>query len=184
MQLQALIQKTMKTKQLLKKRSIGILFCAMCLSFISFKSAKVEFYKKLKKYCHSLPGEFNQIPEERKKELIEVGDYIIEQQIAKKSCRLLFICTSNSRRSHMAQIWAQSATLYYGLDSIWTFSGGTEATRVHPNTVSALRRAGFNVGTTQAGDNPTYFVAAGNSLGRSSLRNTIILQIQKLTSAR
>ncbi len=155
----------MKTKHLLKS-TISILLFAMCFSFISFKSSKVEFYKKLKKYCHSLPGEFNQIPEERKKELIEIGDYIIEQQLAKKSSRLLFICTSNSRRSHMAQIWAQSATFYYGLDSIWTFSGGTEATRVHPNTVSALRRCGFSVTTSTADDNPTYFVTAGNTLGQ------------------
>lgn len=151
---------------MLTKRGTGMLAVALMLVLTSFTGEKVDFYKKLKKYCQSLPTEFNQIPEERKKELTEIGNYVIEKRTAKKTCQLMFICTSNSRRSHMAQVWSQSASIYYGLDSIWTFSGGTEATRVHPNTVAALKRAGFGVETGQAGDNPTYFVTAGNTLGQ------------------
>lgn len=133
-----------------------------CVAFITPNTNSVNFYKSLKKYCSKLPDEFNQISEERKKELLEIGNYIIEKQIKQRSCKLLFICTSNSRRSHMAQIWAQSASIYYGVDSVWTFSGGTEATKVHANTVAALRRCGFSVETSQSGDNPNYFVYAGD----------------------
>jgi len=130
---------------------------------------KLNLYKPLKKYVTSVASEFNVISEDRKKELIEIGNYIIEQRSQSKTCNLLFICTSNSRRSHMAQIWAQTAALYYGIDSVFTFSGGTEATKVHPNTISALRRAGFSVTTAQAGDNPTWFVSLGKNLGQWSI---------------
>lgn len=156
----------MKTKYSLLKIGIGILSLVLCLSFVSTKTGSVKFYKGLKKYCSTLSAEFNQIPEERKKELVEIGNYVIDERLGNKTCKLLFICTSNSRRSHMAQVWAQSATFYYGLDSIWTFSGGTEATKVHTNTVAALKRAGFSIETNQTGNNPTYFVTAGNSLGQ------------------
>lgn len=147
-------------------KSFGILALLTCLSFTSSKSSKAEFYKGLKKYCNSLPKEFGQISDERKKDLTEFGNYVIERKTANKNCNLLFICTSNSRRSHLAQVWAQTASIYYGLDSINTFSGGTEATRVHPHTVAALKRAGFSLETSQSGDNPVYFVAAGNKSGQ------------------
>ena len=54
--------------------------------------------------------------------------------------------------------------IYYGLDSVGTFSGGTEASRVHINTVAALKRCGFSVETSQAGENPNYFVYAGDKI--------------------
>ena len=155
----------MKSKSIL---TTGLVCLALSLSFCftTLPTSPTNFYKELLKYCAGLPTEFAQISEERKKELIEIGNYVIEQRVARKRCDLLFICTSNSRRSHMAQVWAYTASLYYGVDSVLTFSGGTEATSVHPNTVSALRRAGFSVETSQAGDNPNYFVAAGNTLGQ------------------
>lgn len=131
-----------------------------------FSQEKLDLYKPLKKYVGSVVSEFHLISEERTKELVEIGDYVIGQRTGNKTCHLLFICTSNSRRSHMAQVWAQTAALYYGIDSVFTFSGGTEATRVHPNTISALRRAGFNVTTSQTGDNPTWFVTLGSKLGQ------------------
>lgn len=136
------------------------------IGYTGFSQEKLDLYKPLKKYVSSVVSEFNLIPEERQKELVEIGHYVIEQRTGNKTCNLLFICTSNSRRSHMAQIWAQTAALYYGIDSVFTFSGGTEATRVHPNTISALKRAGFSITTSQAGDNPTWFVTLGSKLGQ------------------
>ncbi len=127
--------------------------------------SSATFYKKLKKYCHTLPNEFNQISEERKKDLIEMGNFVIEKRTTGKVCKLLFICTSNSRRSHMGQIWSQTAATYYGVDSVWTFSGGTEATKVNINAINALRRCGFSITTSQATDNPIWFVSLGNKIG-------------------
>lgn len=153
----------MKTKKAITGWRFAVLLSTLTL--FSF-TGSTEFYKTLQKYCETLPGEFDQISAERKKDLEEIGDFVIEKRVAKQSCKLLFICTSNLRRSHLAQVWAYSASVYYGIDSVLTFSGGTEATRVHPNAIAAMRRCGFNVTTTQGGDNPTYFVTAGTSLGQ------------------
>lgn len=71
---------------------------------------------------------------------------------------LTFICTHNSRRSHLAQIWAQTAAAHYGIACVRTHSGGTEATACNPRTVRALRRAGFSIVDTTGGENPRYLV--------------------------
>jgi len=72
--------------------------------------------------------------------------------------RLVFICTHNSRRSHLSQIWAQTAAGRYGVAGVETFSGGTEATAFNPRAVTALRRAGFTIPEPEAGANPRYQV--------------------------
>jgi arsenate reductase (thioredoxin) len=56
----------------------------------------------------------------------------------------LFICTHNSRRSHMAQLWLNTAAGFYGIDGIRPYSGGTETTAFNKNAVAALQRSGFS----------------------------------------
>ena len=56
---------------------------------------------------------------------------------------LLFICTHNSRRSQFAQAWGTAAAAYFGFKNIHSFSGGTEVTACHENTVKGLKSAGF-----------------------------------------
>lgn len=75
----------------------------------------------------------------------------------KGDVRLVFICTHNSRRSHLAQVWATSMAKFFGLDGIYSWSGGTEATAFHPNAIEALRRAGFSIADAE-GKNPVYEV--------------------------
>ena len=55
----------------------------------------------------------------------------------KKPLNLIFICTHNSRRSHMGQLWAQVAAFYYGIEHVYCYSGGTEATAFNPRSVKA-----------------------------------------------
>ncbi len=57
-------------------------------------------------------NEFHLIPASRKKELELLRDFILKK---KGKTNLIFICTHNSRRSHLAQIWAQIASNYYNL---------------------------------------------------------------------
>ena len=72
---------------------------------------------------------------------------------------LNFICTHNSRRSHLSQVWAAVAATYHGIDAIQCFSGGTEATACNPRVVRSLRRAGFSVVTQTPQDpNPLYWL--------------------------
>jgi protein-tyrosine-phosphatase len=69
---------------------------------------------------------------------------------------VLFVCTHNSRRSHIAQVLALAAAKYVGLPEVRTFSGGTEVTAFNPRAVAALRRAGVQIGDGGGGENPRY----------------------------
>ncbi len=91
-------------------------------------------------------------------ELNALAEWIAEQP-ADSPVELIFICTHNSRRSHMGQIWAQAAAYHHGLDHIRTYSGGTEATAFNPRAVAALRGLGVGL-STEAPDaaNPLYRV--------------------------
>lgn len=107
--------------------------------------------------CQALEQEFDDITIERKLKLIELSDYIISRKNEEEIARLVVICTHNSRRSHMGQIWAQVAADYYGIRKIETFSGGTEATAFNPRAVSAFKKVGFDVNTIENDDdNHTY----------------------------
>ena len=81
----------------------------------------------------------------RKQDLLSVAAYIRDTIGKRGEAHLNFICTHNSRRSHLSQIWAAVAAYHYGLEGIHTYSGGTETTAFHPNAVDALRRAGFQI---------------------------------------
>ena len=78
---------------------------------------------------------------QRIKVLEELRAYIKSNTASGGPVKLTFICTHNSRRSHLGQIWAQKAALHHGLSFIQTFSGGTETTAFNPRAVAALRRA-------------------------------------------
>jgi protein-tyrosine-phosphatase len=105
--------------------------------------------------------DFDRIPGERKTLLDDLADYVITQTAAGSPVRLIFICTHNSRRSHMSQIWAQTAAAHYGIDWIETYSGGTEATAFNPRAVAAMRRAGFEISSAGEGENPVYSIRCG-----------------------
>ena len=66
------------------------------------------------------------IPADRKLLLDQLMSYIVDQKDKEQSINLNFICTHNSRRSHLGQIWAAVMADYYGVKDVLTFSGGTE----------------------------------------------------------
>jgi arsenate reductase len=105
-----------------------------------------------------LKSEFDKIPLERKSLLAELTNFIKAKSESGQPINLNFICTHNSRRSHLAQLWAQVAAYNYGVKSVQSFSGGTEATAFNPRAVKAMKEAGFNITMLQAGDNPVYEV--------------------------
>lgn len=114
-------------------------------------------YSKLKTYISGLESEFGSIPSGRKEKLSEVAEYIQSKLDESKTAKLNFICTHNSRRSHLAQIWTAVAANHYGVENIETYSGGTEATAFNPRAVAALERAGFEI-ENPGGENPKYQV--------------------------
>jgi len=87
---------------------------------------------------------------------------IVEKLSEKGDADLLFICTHNSRRSQLAQIWGQTAAAYYGIEGIRCYSGGTEETAMYSSVVTTLENQGFVLGTLSGGDNPLYHIRYGN----------------------
>jgi arsenate reductase (thioredoxin) len=105
-----------------------------------------------------LVSEFNQITDDRKSAISHLTKYIVQKKQEGKKVSLNFVCTHNSRRSHISQIWAQTAAHVYGIDKVETFSGGTEATAFNPRAVEAMKRAGFDIATIKDDKNPVYKV--------------------------
>jgi arsenate reductase len=105
-----------------------------------------------------LSGEFEKISGERKKALQRVTTFIETRINRQQTPELIFICTHNSRRSHIAQIWAQTAAAFFDVAGVKTYSGGTEATAFNPLAVEALRRTGFKIDQVSDGANPRYTV--------------------------
>jgi arsenate reductase (thioredoxin) len=128
----------------------------MCGSGL-FNSLQTDFsgmYSVLQNYIDTLDA--NSIPAKRRALLDKLTDYIKEKVARKEPLRLTFICTHNSRRSHLGQVWAQVAATHFGVPGVTTFSGGTEATACNPRTIAALKRAGLQVVKTTEGKNPVY----------------------------
>lgn len=122
-------------------------------------AAPSDVLETLHPKIESITSEFEEIPSERKQALEEITDFVRSQIEAGEEPRLTFICTHNSRRSHLSQIWAQTAAAYYDVPGVKTFSGGTETTACNPRTVRAMRRAGFSVANSTPGEeNPHYLV--------------------------
>lgn len=110
-------------------------------------------YSELRFYIQNIEDELSTISESRKQKLRTLADYIRSQ----KSAKLTFICTHNSRRSHLCQIWAATLAHRFGLDGVYSFSGGTEETAFNPRAIAALQRAGFHI-ENPGGENPKYQV--------------------------
>lgn len=108
--------------------------------------------------CDHLILKFDQIPESRKEILKRIASLIQEKYNRKDEIRLVYVCTHNSRRSHFGMIWAKVAASFYGIENVNTFSAGTEATAMHPNTVQALRTVGFKNEQKDHSANPVYEV--------------------------
>ena len=118
----------------------------------------MTIYPQLKNYIVTLVSKFDSIPLERRARLDALATYIVDKRNAAEPAYLNFICTHNSRRSHMSQIWAAVAVEYFELDEIHCFSGGTESTAFNYRAVAALERIGFQIEHSD-GDNPRYQVA-------------------------
>lgn len=100
----------------------------------------------------------NKIFEERKQVLQPLIDYIREKRTHKEKIRLNFICTHNSRRSHLSQIWAQTMAHYFRIDNVECFSGGTEATAMFPKVAETLAKQGFEITKLSENQNPVYAI--------------------------
>lgn len=117
-------------------------------------------FDELLSYTKELEQNFDSIPEDRKAKLRSLSEYLSDKWNSNQTPKAIIICTHNSRRSHMGQLWLAVGADYYALPEIETFSGGTEATAFHANAVNAVRRAGFEVQTENPdASNPVYQIS-------------------------
>ena len=117
-----------------------------------------EFFPAVRTYVDERIAEFGLITELRKRQLREITNYVQRCRRTRQPARLTFICTHNSRRSHLSQIWAAVAADRYGIDGVETFSGGTEATAFASQAIAAIGRAGLKVTTPPDDNNPRHEV--------------------------
>jgi arsenate reductase len=98
------------------------------------------------------------ISEERKIILQPLIEFISSKISKNEKVRLNFICTHNSRRSHLSQIWAQTMAYYYQIENVFCYSGGTEATAMFPKVAETLANQGFEILKLSETENPVYAV--------------------------
>lgn len=116
----------------------------------------------LREYLDLAAQDFDQITPERKAILKTLAIGVQQQLQTNGTAALIYICTHNSRRSHMGQLWAAAAAAYYHIDGITTYSGGTEITAFNINAVQALAAAGFDITPQTADANPMYHITFGS----------------------
>jgi arsenate reductase len=56
--------------------------------------------------------------DERKSTLQPLIDFIQLKINSKQQININFICTHNSRRSHLSQVWAQVAASHFGIENV------------------------------------------------------------------
>lgn len=114
-------------------------------------------YKKIKETASTLIDVQN-LTEERRAALIPLIQFIQDKVNKGLDINLNFICTHNSRRSHLSQIWAQTAASYYNITRVYCYSGGTEETALFPKVAETLIHQGFEVFKIADTDNPVYVI--------------------------
>ena len=87
----------------------------------------------------------NSIANNRKELLQSLIDFIQLKTESNRIINLNFICTHNSRRSHLSQVWAQTMANYFNIKNVFCYSGGTEATTLFPSATEALETSGFKI---------------------------------------
>lgn len=98
------------------------------------------------------------ISNDRKEVLQPLIDFVQSKVTSNKDANINFICTHNSRRSHLTQIWAQTLANYFNFKNVTTYSGGTEATAMFPMVAETLKNTGFEILELSESKNPVYAI--------------------------
>lgn len=123
---------------------------------------RAGFCPDLGRYIERRTEEAGEIPAARREVLGELASYVRGSRDAGGRAELIFVCTHNSRRSQMAQVWAHAAAAWHAVEGVRSWSGGTEVTAFNPRAIDAVERAGFGV-ERDAGENPRVRVRWGGA---------------------
>ncbi|WP_421803642.1 low molecular weight phosphatase family protein [Flagellimonas sp.] len=98
------------------------------------------------------------ISEERKAILRPLLDIVQSKVSGGQEIRINFICTHNSRRSHLSQVWAQTLAAYFNINKVTCYSGGTEGTALFPMVAETLKKQGFEILQLSDTNNSVYAI--------------------------
>ncbi|WP_130857899.1 low molecular weight phosphatase family protein [Olivibacter jilunii] len=98
------------------------------------------------------------ISEKRKTLLKPLIDFVQQKTNGQQDININFICTHNSRRSHLSQVWAQTAATYFSIPNVYCYSGGTDETALFPKVAETLTDQGFNIFRITEINNPVYAI--------------------------
>ncbi len=100
----------------------------------------------------------HRISEERKTIVQPLIDFIQQKVNNQQDIIINFICTHNSRRSHLSQVWAQVASAHFNIPNVYCYSGGTEETALFPKVAETLTEQGFTIFKIADTNNPVYAI--------------------------
>jgi len=112
-----------------------------------------EIYSEIRSFIDDL--DVSNLTVARKVKLDALSAYIKKSSGTDSPIKLNFICTHNSRRSHLCQVWAKTMAAYCGI-KVQSYSGGTEATAIFLTIIKTLQNTGFVIDKVSEGSNPTY----------------------------
>ncbi len=118
--------------------------------------AKPNMFSEIESTINEL--NLKSITEDRKVILKPLIDFIQLKVSKEQEVRLHFICTHNSRRSHLSQVWAQTMAAFFNIQNVVCYSGGTESTALFPMIAETLMNSGFQVTTISETNNPIYSI--------------------------
>ncbi len=116
----------------------------------------MSLFNKIENIISTLDVE--SISNERKETLKPLIEFVQKRNQTNLEIRINFICTHNSRRSHLSQVWAQTMAYYFKTKNVFCYSGGTEATALFPMVAETLKNSGFKINTISKGENPIYCI--------------------------
>ena len=119
-------------------------------------TTKPTLFLKIEDLIKSLNPET--ISSERKTVLQPLTNFIQSKVSGSQEIRINFICTHNSRRSHLSQVWAQTMANYFNIKNVFCYSGGTESTALFPMVAETLQNSGFQIKTISKNENPIYSI--------------------------
>jgi len=117
---------------------------------------KTSLFSEIESVIKSLKQ--NSISNERKVILQPLIEFVQLKVSNDQEIRINFICTHNSRRSHLSQVWAQTMAYYFNIKNVTCYSGGTESTALFPMVAETLQSSGFKIKTLSEGENPIYSI--------------------------
>lgn len=111
---------------------------------------------QLRDYIASLASGLDAIPTKRKSELDEIANTMATHLKEEARLEVIVVCTHNSRRSQLGEVWINTLSEYLKIEGLTAFSGGMEETAFNHRMVHALEKVGFTFEKNEESDNPRY----------------------------